>query len=126
MTACYGVRRVALGGEGGFDFSSLAGMPMALRLDVGASSYWSEIASMQTLDNLLRQGKIDLVDYLERVPDGYIARKQELIDKLTRQETEKALPTRSSPSGPAQPELFPAAAGIEALRKAALRKNTAE
>jgi hypothetical protein len=30
------------------------------------------------LDNLLTQGKISLIDYLERVPNGYISRQQEL------------------------------------------------
>ena len=55
---------------------------MSIQLDVGASSYWSEIASQQTLDNLLVQNKIDLVDYLERIPNGYITKKQELIEKL--------------------------------------------
>jgi hypothetical protein len=33
---------------------------------------------MQTLDNLMMRGKIDLIDYLERVPDGYIVKKQVL------------------------------------------------
>lgn len=65
-----------------FDFSILNEIPMSLKLDVGASSYWSEITTVQTLDNLLMQGKIDLVDYLERIPEGYVSKKQELIDKL--------------------------------------------
>ena len=65
-----------------FDFSVLERLPVSLKLDAGASSYWSEIASQQTLDNLLVQNKIDLADYLERIPNGYIARKQELIEKL--------------------------------------------
>lgn len=65
-----------------FDFATLRDVPMSLKLDVGASSYWSEIASMQTLDNLLMQGKIGLDDYLERVPAGYIPKKQELIEKV--------------------------------------------
>lgn len=65
-----------------FDFSVLKDIPMSLKLDVGASAYWSEIASMQTLDNLLMQGKIELVDYLERVPDGYVSKKGELISKI--------------------------------------------
>src|SRR5699024_10865537 len=65
-----------------FDFSILAELPVSIQLDVGASSYWSEIASQQTLDNLLVQNKIDLVDYLERIPNGYITKKQELIEKL--------------------------------------------
>ena len=65
-----------------FDFSQLAQAPVSIQLDVGASAYWSEIATQQTLDNLLVQDKIDLVDYLERIPNGYITKKQELIEKL--------------------------------------------
>lgn len=65
-----------------FDFSLLEQLPMQLKLDVGASSFWSEIAAIQTLDNLLLQDKISLEDYLERIPDGYVTKKQELIDKL--------------------------------------------
>lgn len=65
-----------------FNFSILNEIPMSLKLDVGASSYWSEITTVQTLDNLLMQGKIELVDYLERIPEGYVSKKQELIDKL--------------------------------------------
>ena len=61
-----------------FDFSVLRQLPLNVKLDVGASSYWSEIASMQTLDNLLLHDKITLLQYLERIPQGYVARKQEL------------------------------------------------
>ena len=65
-----------------FDFGAeLEAVPLSLKLDVGGSAYWSEIAQMQTLDHLLEQGKIDFVDYLERVPNGYILKQQELIDK---------------------------------------------
>ena len=69
-----------------FDFGILESVPMSLKLDVGGSAYWSEIAQMNTLDNLLMQGKIGIVDYLERVPNGYISNQQELIDKLRSQE----------------------------------------
>ena len=65
-----------------FDFAVLEQIPLSLKLDVGASSYWSEIAAVQTLDNLLMQGKINLDDYLERIPEGYVSKKQELIEKL--------------------------------------------
>lgn len=64
-----------------FDFSQLKDVPMLMRLDVGASAYWSEIASTQTLDNLLMQGKIDILDYLERIPEGYISKREELMQK---------------------------------------------
>lgn len=62
-----------------FDYGILNDMPMALKLDVGASSYWSEMASVQTLDNLLMQDKITIEEYLERIPDGYIPKRHELI-----------------------------------------------
>ena len=89
MAHYYGRRRVELpapGGEGAvtgeFDFSALRGLPLYLDLEVGASAYWSEIASIQTLDNLLRLGVIGLEDYLERVPDGYVTKRRELLDKV--------------------------------------------
>lgn len=64
-----------------FDFAEMKHIPMRLKLDVGASSYWSEIASMQTLDNLLQMQLIDITDYLDRIPDGYVTKRQELLQK---------------------------------------------
>lgn len=69
-----------------FDFASLRSIPMSLKLDVGASSYWSEIAATQTLDNLLVAGHIDMIDYLERIPEGYISDKQGLIDTIRKKQ----------------------------------------
>lgn len=66
-----------------FDFSRLKEIQVAIKQDVGASSYWSEIANMQTLDNLLMNKQITLKQYLERVPSGYIAKKQELLADLS-------------------------------------------
>ena len=62
-----------------FDFASLADIPMLLKLEAGASAYWSEAASAQTLDNLLAAGQIGLVEYLERIPDEYITDREGLI-----------------------------------------------
>lgn len=76
-----------------FDFSVLEDVPLSIKLDVGGSAYWSEIAQMNTLDNLLMNGQITVVDYLERVPNGYISNQQELI---------KALRERMQPQLPAQ------------------------
>lgn len=64
-----------------FDFAILNEVPLSLKVDVGASSYWSEIATVQTLDNLLMQKVITLDEYLERLPEGFVSMKQELIDK---------------------------------------------
>lgn len=69
-----------------FDFESLDGAALTLKLDVGGSAYWSEIAQINTLDNLLAQGRISVVDYLERVPNGYISNQQELIETLEERE----------------------------------------
>ena len=75
-----------------FDFSILKDIPMCMKLDVGASAYWSEIASVQTLDNLLMQGKIELVDYLERIPEGYISKRAELLAKYGAPQLPQAMP----------------------------------
>ena len=69
-----------------FDFKVLKDMPMAQKLDVGASSYYSEIASIQTLDNLLKMNKISVIQYLERIPDGYVPGRRDLILELKEQE----------------------------------------
>lgn len=69
-----------------FDFSALQGIPCSVELDVGASSYWSEIASMQTLDNLLMNNRISTVEYLKRLPAGQITDRETLIALLERQE----------------------------------------
>ncbi len=59
---------------------------MNLRVDVGPSSMWSEIQVLQTLDNLLRGGKISFKQYLERMPDGHIPMKDELLAEMLQQE----------------------------------------
>jgi hypothetical protein len=79
----YGVRavRAADGTEEKYDYSALRSKPVRLKLDVGVSNYWSEAATVQTMDNLLRSGQITLAEYLERIPDGYIIGKEELLKR---------------------------------------------
>lgn len=70
-----------------FDVKKYSNILFGCRVDVGATSYWSEIASINTLDNLLNKGLITLKQYLERLPDNIIPRKKELIEenmKLTK------------------------------------------
>lgn len=83
MGAYYGLRMVD---GAAVDHSALAGVSFAVKLDVGGSAYWSEIAQLNTLDNLLSGGHITVVDYLERVPKGYISGQQELIEMLKQRE----------------------------------------
>jgi hypothetical protein len=86
----YGVRPVVIEIQGQksvemYDFNTFKNMLLNVRVDVGEASYWSEIASLQTLDILLERDKIEFIDYLERVPDEYIPQKQELISKIKQQ-----------------------------------------
>jgi len=82
MASKYGIRKVIYKGQSiDFDFSQLQQIKMKLKIDVGPSSYWSEITAAQTLDNLLEKERITFLHYLERMPDGYIPEKQGLIDE---------------------------------------------
>ena len=86
------------------DFSLLEYLQLKLDVEVGAGSYWSELAQVQTIDNLLQNGIIsDPVVYLESIPDGYIKNKAKIIAKL-KQEQEEASP----PENALSPELLQA------------------
>ena len=47
---------------------------------------------MQTLENLLQLGLITVADFLERIPDGYVAKRQELLDKYKQKEMAALMP----------------------------------
>lgn len=79
-----------------FDFALMKNFPIAIKQDVGASSYWSEMANMQTLDNLLMNHQITLKQYLERIPSGYISKKQELIQEI---KAMSAIPSNGGATG---------------------------
>lgn len=75
-----------------FDFNVLKENPMKLKLDVGASSYYSEIAAMQTLDNMLASGNITKLQYVERLPDSYMPAKRELEEEFRKELGQQAVP----------------------------------
>lgn len=87
MGAYYGRREIIVNNGGKrslvpFDFENLKSMKLKIKVDVGASSYWSEISSMQTLDRLLEMNRITFEQYLERLPNGLIPKKNELIQQM--------------------------------------------
>lgn len=87
ISAKYGIRPVVIQDDQDrnvedFDFGLLKGMWLNIKADVGAASYFSEVASIQTLDNLLNAQRIEFIDYLKRIPDELIPQKQELINSL--------------------------------------------
>ena len=74
------------------DFAALKNKILNLKVDVGPAGQYTEAIAVSTLDKLLTAGKISFVQYLERIPDGYIPAKQKLIEEnLIQQskETEK-------------------------------------
>ena len=54
----------------------------AAKVEVGPSYYWSELSCISTLDNLLKMGAIDILQYLERMPDTVIPKKKELMEEI--------------------------------------------
>ena len=88
MGTYYGIRPVVITGPNNersvetFNFDILKDMWLHIKIDVGNASYFSEVASVQTLDNLLNNGFIEFVEYLRRIPDEIIPNKQELITSI--------------------------------------------
>lgn len=88
MGTYYGIRPVVVTGPNNertvedFDFNTLKDMWLHIKIDVGNASYFSEVASLQTLDNLLNNGMIEFIEYLKRIPDEIIPNKQELITSI--------------------------------------------
>jgi hypothetical protein len=69
-----------------FDGSQYNETTFSLKIDVGASTQWSEVASIQTLDTLLDKHLITFRQYLERIYNGLIPDKEGLIDEIEQQE----------------------------------------
>ena len=87
-----------------FDFSVFKHLWLNISVDVGATTYYSEIAMVQTLDNLRRDGTLNIIEYLERMPDKLITRKQELIESLKKKlGEESAAAGNTSPTAEAVP-----------------------
>lgn len=65
-----------------YDFAQLTDENMRIRVDVGASSYWSEQMQVQTLNNIFTSGIMNDAAafslFLEVMPDKYIPKKAKL------------------------------------------------
>lgn len=62
-----------------FDGQQYRDVLINARVDVGATGLWSEIQSRQTLDNMLVNGLITPLQYLDRLPKGSVPKLGELI-----------------------------------------------
>lgn len=93
MSCFYGVRPVSVvdmkSGKDivfEFDFDKIKTTAFDVKIDIGGSSYWSEINEIQTLDNLLTKGLIDAPTYIENLPRGVFTKKNELVKQLKEQQ----------------------------------------
>jgi hypothetical protein len=86
-------RRVAVE----YDFSQFRRLWFNIRVNAGATNYFSEIAMVQTLDNLRRDGLLEAVDYFERIPDKLIPRKAELLQELRKRTMSQGQPGAAPP-----------------------------
>lgn len=83
------------------DFSQVRQMLLSVKVDVGPSSYWGEMASKEELAMLLERDKITFLQYLERVPSGTINKKEELIKEIEAQMKQEAqMPQGEMPNQP--------------------------
>lgn len=125
MIAYYGNRKIKVvmmeeEREIEIDFGKLSDMRLRIKIDVGATGYWTEIVAAQTLDNLLMADRITFVEYLERVQDGIIPKKQSLIESRKEQEAISAenAPVEQQPiveSAPTEQEMEMMAQFFESL-----------
>ena len=87
----YGDRSLKVSTAGGtayvpFRAARYRDLLISARVDVGASTLWSTSLVVSTLDALLSAGVITPVQYLERIPGGFIPDKTGLIEDLKAQQ----------------------------------------
>lgn len=88
----YGKRSLRIEDEGGvwylpFDGARYRNLILNTRIDVGAASAWSELASVKILDGLFEKGVITAEQYLERLPKGTVPGCDALLRRLRADET---------------------------------------
>jgi len=72
-----------------FDFDSLNRMYKVPTVDVGPSTYLSEISEVQMLDKMLEMQQITFLEWLEGLPEGWLSNKSEWIRKVKLKEEEQ-------------------------------------
>lgn len=92
----YGRRSIKVNDEGTikymvFDAERYKDLVITARIDVGASTLWSEAVSIANLGNLLSGQLISFIEYLERIPKGLIPDVTGLINTRKQQEQQAAM-----------------------------------
>ena len=92
----YGRRSIKVNDDGivrymVFDANRYSDLVITARIDIGASTLWSEAVSVANLGNLLSSQLISFIEYLERIPKGLIPDVTGLINTRKQQEREAAM-----------------------------------
>lgn len=82
-----------------YDFDELKGMDLRLEVEVGASSYWSELTQATTLSNLFSSGGISLPVYLRNLPEGVLANKNSILDEVEEEKRQAVMAAQTMPAG---------------------------
>lgn len=87
----YGRRSIKINDGGSvrymvFDAERYKDLVITAKIDVGASTLWSEAVSISNLGNLLSGQLISFIEYLERIPKGLIPDVSGLINSRKQQE----------------------------------------
>lgn len=107
-----------------FDYGTLKDIRWALKLDVGASSYFSEIATISTIAEWVKQGLMLPSEGMERLPTDFMPKQQELIDAMKAREGAQAAPEPTAQPGNQAIGELEGGAGYGALQRAI--NNTGE
>lgn len=103
--AMYGRRSLKIEDENGvwympFDGEKYRDLLISVKIDVGASTLWSEIQSTRTLDNLLASQIITPKQYLERLPKGSVPNLSGLIREMQEAQRAQEEAAMQAPAGP--------------------------
>lgn len=123
----YGSRQLKIEEHGStwylpFDGKRYRDLLISARVDVGASTLWSESQSIRTLDNLFGAKVIDVVQYLKRLPKGTIPDVNGLIREMQQADEAAAqaanMQTHQSAPTPAAPTAEDVLSGLDSENRA--------
>ena len=113
----YGKRALKIEDENGiwylpFDGSRYRDVLISVQVDVGASSMWSEMESIQTLDHLFDRGIVTVEQYLSRLPKGIVPN----VNGLLRELHTAPAPAEAETAEPAELPPLPLPSGEELVK----------
>lgn len=83
MANTYGTRTILYDGQlAEVNFDILNKLQYQLNVDIGAGSQYSEIAQMNTLDNIFSKLGFDADVYIESIPDKYLLNKSKILQNI--------------------------------------------